>query len=73
VPDVASISSAAGVFLVPDVLSVCRVPCFCWSPRCSLVGFSAVAFIPAVDGVFAVASFLADPEPVFLNGINSKE
>ena len=43
VPDVASISAAAGVPLVPDVLTV---------PG------SAIAFISALAGVSAAASFL---------------
>jgi hypothetical protein len=65
VTDVASISAASGVPLVPNVHTVCWVPCFCWHPWCfqlSAVAFiSAVAAVPAVDGVFAVASFLTDP------------
>ncbi len=66
VTDVATISAAAGIPLVPDVLTVCWVPCFCCGVP-GVAGFYAVAFIPAiavvpaVDGVFAVASFSADP------------
>ncbi len=68
-PDVASISAAAGIPLVSDVLNVAGIPALLVSP--DVVGFSAVAFIPAidcisaiavftaVDGVFAVASFPA--------------
>ncbi len=63
-PDVASISTAAGVPLVPDVLTVAGFPAFVGVP--GVVGFpvfafipafadvSAVVVIPAVDGVFAV-------------------
>ncbi len=71
VPDGASISAAAGVPLVPDVLTVAGFPALFCIP--SFVGFTAVAFIPAfagvsavavipaVDGVFAVSCFPADP------------
>jgi hypothetical protein len=64
VPDVVSISAAAVVPLVPDVLTVAGFPAFVGVP--GVVSFSAVAFIPAVavipavDGVFSVASFSAD-------------
>jgi hypothetical protein len=71
VPDVSSISAAAGVPSVPDVLTDAGFPAFVGVP--GVVGFPAVAFnpdvagvsavavVPAVDGVFAVASFPADP------------
>jgi hypothetical protein len=55
VPDVASISAAAGVPLVSAVAFILAVSCV-----------SAVAV--AVDGVFAVVSFPADPY-VILSGI----
>ncbi len=52
VPDVASISAAAGVPSVPDVLTVAGFP--------ALAGVADVTVIPAVDGIFAVASRLSD-------------
>ncbi len=69
-PYVASISPAAGVTLIPDVLTVAGFLAVVGVP--GVFGFSAVAFIPAVtgvsavvvpavDGVFADASFPADP------------
>jgi hypothetical protein len=71
VHDVANISAAAGIPLVPDVLTVAGFPCFCWRPWCchpsavafipAVVGVSAVAVVPAVYGIFAVASFPANP------------
>jgi hypothetical protein len=71
VPDVASISAAAGIHLVPGS-NCCWVPRFCRCPWCcrlfavaiipALAGVSAVAVIPALAGVFAVASFLADSQ-----------
>ncbi len=79
-PDVASISAAAGVSLFPDVLTVARFPAFVGVP--GVVSFSAIAFIhavagvsavdvvTAVDGVFDVASFSVDPGPyVIVAGI----
>jgi hypothetical protein len=65
VPDVASISAAAGAPLDPDVLtvagfpSVVGVPGFVFIP--AVAGVSAVAVVPAVHNVFAVASFSVDP------------
>jgi hypothetical protein len=65
IPDVASISAAAGVPLVPDVLTVAGFPTFVAVPGVvgfpAVTGFSSVAVVPAVDGVFAVASFPSDP------------
>ncbi len=70
-PDVACISAAVGLPLVPDVLTVAVVPAFVGIP--GVVGFPAVGFIPAVavdsaiavvpdvDAVFAGASLPADP------------
>ncbi len=53
-PDVASISAASGVHLVPDdVLTVAGFPALLGIPE--VVGFPAVAFIPAVAGVSTVA------------------
>ncbi len=56
-PDVASISAAAGIPSVSDVLNVAGFPAFLVSP--DVVGFSAVAFIPAIDGISAIAVFPA--------------
>jgi hypothetical protein len=53
VPDVASISAAAGVPLILGVLTVAGFPSFVGVP--GVVGFHAVAFIPALAGVSAVA------------------
>jgi hypothetical protein len=64
VPDVPSIS-AAGVPLVPDVLTVAGFPdvvvfsAVAFIP--AVAGISAVAAVPAIDEVFAVASFLPLP------------
>jgi hypothetical protein len=55
VPDVASISAAACISLVSDVLNVAGIPALLVSP--DVVGFSAVAFIPAIDGISAIAAF----------------
>ncbi len=52
-PDVASISAAVGVPLVPHVLTIAGFSAFVGLH--GVVGFSAVAFIPAVAGVSAVA------------------
>jgi hypothetical protein len=55
----ASISVAAGIPLVPDVLNVAWFPAVTGIP--GVVGFSAVTFIRAVTGVSAVAGFPAVP------------
>jgi hypothetical protein len=65
------ISAAAGIPLVPDVLTVAGLPAFDGVPGVDVVsavaflpavaGVSAFAVVPAVDGVFAVASFSANP------------
>ncbi len=72
VHDVASISAAAGIPLVPDVLTVAGFPAFVGVPgfvillllllsMLLLVFLLLLLFLPAFYGIFAVSSFPANP------------
>jgi hypothetical protein len=65
VPDVVSISAAAGGPLDPDILTVAGFPSVVGVPGVvfipAVAGVSAIAVVPAVHNVFAVASFSIDP------------